>query len=185
MARRLAAALIILAGWASAARPWPRIQRASAPRSPQPTNSSPPIRPPPRPAKFYPDSPLSMLGDAPNSGVILAPHIAETGKAQRPLEWAQHQSWQLTTDLQDALDKADFLDQLPDTNFYAAGRIEGTASCYDTTPFVVTGGRAKPANLPPNWMGEDVGSGCGVFRLFGKVGTYPSPLKRTTIILPR
>ncbi len=125
-------------------------------------------------AKFYPDSPLSMLGDAAANGISLAPHIAETGKVQRPLEWAQRHGLQLPADLQDALDKADFLDHLPDTNFYAAGRIEGTASCYDTTPFVVTGGRAKPANLPPNWMSEDVGSGCGVFRLFGKVETVPA-----------
>ncbi len=93
--------------------------------------------------KFYPDSPLSMLGDAGDSGVSVAPHIAETGKAQRPLEWAQHQGLQLPADLQDALDKADFLDQLPDTNFYAASRIEGTAYCYDTTPFVVTGAPRK------------------------------------------
>ncbi|MGA3303175.1 MAG: hypothetical protein ABSC72_07780 [Methylovirgula sp.] len=123
--------------------------------------------------KFYSDSPLSMLGDAADSGVILAPHIAETGKAQRPLAWAQHQGLKLAAELQDALDKADFLDQLPGTNFYAAGSIQGTASCYDTTPFVVTGAQAKPATLPPNWMGDDVGSGCGVFRMFGKVETIP------------
>lgn len=173
MARRLAAALIILAvGFSgpAAAQDSAGLCTKIATAYKQLT-ANPPAS---AAAKFYPDSPLSMLGDAGDSGVSLAAHIAETGKAQRPFEWVQHKGLQLTPDLQDALDKADFLDQLPDTNFYAAGRIEGTASCYDTTTFVVTEGRAKPVSLPPNWMGEDVGSDCGVYRLFGKVETVPA-----------
>ncbi|HEY1735835.1 MAG TPA: hypothetical protein VGG12_04245 [Methylovirgula sp.] len=121
-------------------------------------------------AKFYPDSPLTLLGNQTDSGVSVGAHIAETGKAQRPLEWAQQQGLQLPNDLKDALDKADFVDQLPDTNFYAASRIEGTAYCYDTTTFAVAGNSAQTAPAPPNWVtNQDFGSGCGVFRAFGKV----------------
>jgi hypothetical protein len=117
---------------------------------------------------FYPESPLSMLGDNADSGVSLASHIAEAGTAQRPLDWARAESIVLSPDLQGALDRADFLDRLPDTNFFAATRIEGTAYCYDSTTFQVNDNQAQLVSAPPNWD-QDEGSGCGITRMFGKV----------------
>lgn len=121
---------------------------------------------------FYPESPLSILGDNTDSGVSLASHIAEAGTAQRPLDWVRAQSIVMPEDLQGALDRADFLDRLPDTNFFAATRIEGTAYCYDSTTFQVNDNQAQLVGAPPNWD-QDEGSGCGINRLFGKVDETP------------
>jgi hypothetical protein len=129
---------------------------------------------PPTDKSFYPDSPLARLDGIADSGVSIAAHIAEVGKQQQPLAWARQQkpAWKLSAPLQEALDKAAFLDRLPETDFYAASRIEGTLGCYSSITFTVKKGRAAPAEGPPNWSGND-GDGCGVFRVFGKVADSP------------
>ncbi len=123
---------------------------------------------------FYPDSPLSRLGAQSDSGISIAPHIAETGKQQTPLQWAQSQKppIALSAELHEALDTSDFLDRLPGSDYYAASRIEGTMSCYASSYFTVKANRAAPAQGPVNWS-EDDGDSCGMYRTFGSVGAQP------------
>lgn len=123
---------------------------------------------------FYPDSPLSALADTAGTGITLAPHIAEVGKHLTPLQWTQAQKPPLTLipRLKEELDRTDFLDHLPDSSYYAASRIEGTLSCYDSTFFTVADGKAEETKAPPNWSEED-GDSCGTYRVFGRVGTTP------------
>ncbi len=40
---------------------------------------------------FYPESPLTVLAGTSDSGISVAPHVAEAGKKPTPLEWAQQQ----------------------------------------------------------------------------------------------
>lgn len=124
------------------------------------------------PKAFYRESPLVLLTAKPDSGVSLAPHVAEVGKRQSPLQWAQQQKFTLTPQVKDALDKSDFVDQLPGSPYFAASRIEGTMSCYASSFFTVTNGVAADVREPPNWSQED-GDSCGTYRVFGKVGAAP------------
>ncbi len=127
---------------------------------------------PDAPKAFYPDSPLTVLAAQASSGISLAPHIAEVGKRLSPLQWAEKQKLILKPQLTDDLDKTDFLDQLPGSAYYAASRIEGTLSCYDSRFFTVANGIATEAREPPNWSQED-GDSCGTYRVFGKLGAAP------------
>jgi len=124
---------------------------------------------------FYPDSPLTVLAANASSGIAIAPHSAEIGKSDAPQDWQRHQKppLALPSALRDAIGKSDFIDRLPNSGFYAASRVEGTAHCYDSTYFEVKHGRAEPAPGPGSWN-DDEGAGCGVSRAFGQIGATPA-----------
>ncbi|HTJ02135.1 MAG TPA: hypothetical protein VL492_05040 [Methylovirgula sp.] len=124
------------------------------------------------PKGFYRESPLALLAAKPSSGVSIAPHVAEVGKHPSPQQWAQQQKLSLTPQVKQALDKSDFVDQVPGGNYYAASRVEGTLSCYASSFFTVADGAATDTREPPNWSQED-GDSCGTYRVFGKVGAAP------------
>lgn len=123
---------------------------------------------------FYPQSPLTALAAKAGSGIRIAPHIAETGKDNAPRHWERNQNppFSMPPALRDAIGKSDFIDRLPNTGFYAASSIEGTAHCYDSTYYEVKQGRVELAAGPGNWNDDD-GAGCGVSRAFGTIGAMP------------
>jgi len=126
-------------------------------------------------------SALQTLAASQRHGVTLAPPIAEfdSNGAANLAAWAKRapQPFVLAPGTLRALEQfANYrlqLDRLPQTNFYAASVIKGTAHCYFAVYFEVRDGRAVAAASPVGWRSGGDDDGCGASRDFGQIDGVP------------
>ena len=126
-------------------------------------------------------SPLQTLAASQKYGVTLAPPIAEfdSNGAANLAAWAKRapQSFVLAPGTLKVLGGyANYrlqLDRLPQTDFYAASVIAGTAHCYFAVYFEVRVGRAVAAAAPVGWRSGGDDDGCGASRDFGQIDGVP------------
>jgi hypothetical protein len=104
-------------------------------------------------------------------------HAAElrNGTFSELADWASRapQSFTLSDEVMQALkDKGvgDYVDRLPDSNFFAVSGVSGTAQCISSGYFSVENGRAHTADGPKNW---DEDACFGGTRWFGTVDRTP------------
>ena len=133
-----------------------------------------------------------MLAASQGLGVTLAPPVAEfdSNGAANLAAWTKRapQPFVLAPGtLKDLGEFANYrlqLDRLPQTDFYAASVIKGTARCYFAVYFEVRDGRAVAAGGPVDWGSGDEDR-CGVSRDFGQIDGVPVAFEELDDYTPR
>lgn len=121
-------------------------------------------------------SPYDFLANTPNSGVIRAPAataLPETSP-QALDRWGRSQtppvrlSPQIRRDILNLGSTAILtIDHAPQTNFYVASQVQGTAHCIYATAFAVKNGVAQRVAKP--FWSDQPGDLCGVDQFFGAI----------------
>ena len=141
-------------------------RRALAARSSDPKSASEALN----------QSPFAFLATTPASGVTRAPtsqSLPET-TARALAQWGRSQtppvrfSSRVRQDILGLGSTAILtIDRAPQTNFYVASQVQGTAHCIFATPFTVENGVAARV-AKPLWS-DQAGDSCGVDQFFGVV----------------
>lgn len=121
--------------------------------------------------------PLKLLEDARGALVTIAKPVFQfaDSKSETVAAWgkAQPKPVAFAADVQKELDDVGSsfqeIERLPNSDYYAATTVQGTAICYAQVFFTIRDGMARSAKAPSGWDWEE-GAGCGVSRSFGTVG---------------